>query len=235
MSRQAASNRIHTGCPKKMYHICFVYSFYSFQLSQLRPTSKDSQFHGDLLTLPMYSVASSWLSLWHVLEVSVFLGHTALLGVWPPRPNIRLGKSREWPQGSPVSSSQGFWCSLVLQVPHKKNQERWNPANMVASSQRRKGRKRQDPLKRSCSQARLLRDVRVWVAGPSSWNDCWLSAPAHFEFRARKKRLSTAMYRRVMTVTVSPATFKSERWLQARLRRTRGLKNNARLAHLTRQ
>ena len=84
-----------TGCPKKIYHICFVYSFYSFQHSQLRPTSKDSQFHGDLLTLPMDSVASSWLSLWHVLEVSVFLGHTALLGVWPPRPNIRLGKSRE--------------------------------------------------------------------------------------------------------------------------------------------
>ena len=134
-------------------------------------------------------------------------------------------------------SSQGFWCPLVhntLQVPHKKNPERWNPANMVASSRRRKGRKRR-PLKRSCSQARLSRDVRVWVAGPSSWNDCWLSVPAHFEFRARKKRLSAAMYRRVMTVTVSPATFKSERWLQARLMRTRGLKINARLAHLTRQ
>ena len=39
----------------------------------------------------------------------------------------------------------------------------------------------------------------------------------------------------VMTVTVSPATFKSERWLQARLMRTRGLKIYARLAHLTRQ
>ena len=78
-----------------MYHICFVYSFYSFQHGQLRPTSKDGQFHGDLLTLPMDSVASSWLSLWHVLEVSVFLGHTALLGVWPSRPNIRLGTSRE--------------------------------------------------------------------------------------------------------------------------------------------
>ena len=78
----------YTGCPKKMYHICFAYSFYSFQHSQLRPTSKDSQFHGDLLTPPMVSVASSWLPLWHVLEVSVFLGHTALLGVWPPRPYI---------------------------------------------------------------------------------------------------------------------------------------------------
>ena len=99
---------ICTGCPKKMYHICFVYSFYSFQHSQLRPTSKDSQFHGDLLTLPMDSVASSWLSLWHVLEVPVFLGHTAMLGVWLPRPNIRLGKSREWPQGSPVSKFPRF-------------------------------------------------------------------------------------------------------------------------------
>ena len=89
---------------QKMYHICFVYSFYSFQHSQLRPTSKDSQFHGDLLT-PMDSVASSWLSLSHVLELSVFLGHTALLGVWPPRP---LGKSREWPQGSPVSKLPRF-------------------------------------------------------------------------------------------------------------------------------
>ena len=42
------------------------------------------------------------------------------------------------------------------------------------------------------------------------------------------------MYRRVMTVTVSPATFESERWLQARLMRTRGLKINAHLSHLTR-
>ena len=92
---------------QKMY-ICFVYSFYRFQHSQLRPISKDSQFHGDLLTLPMDSVASSWLSLWHVLEVSVFLGHTALLCVWPPRPNIRLGKSRKWPQGSPVSKFPMF-------------------------------------------------------------------------------------------------------------------------------
>ena len=50
---------------------------------------------------------------------------------------------------------------------------------------------------------------------------------------ARVKQV--AMYRRVMTVTVSPATFKSERWLQARLMRTRSLKINARLAHLTRQ
>ena len=43
------------------------------------------------------------------------------------------------------------------------------------------------------------------------------------------------MCRRFMTVTVSPATFKSERWLQAHLKRTRGLQINARLAHLTRQ
>ena len=172
-----------------MYHICFVYSFYSFQHSQLRPTSKDSQFNGDLLTLPTDSVASSWLSLWHVLEVSVFLGHTALFGFWPPRPNIRLDKSREWPQGSPDSKFPRFLVHNNLQVPHKKNPERWNPANMVASSRRRKGRKRR-PLKRSCSQARLSQDVRVWVAGSSSWNDCWLSVPAHFEFRARTKRLA---------------------------------------------
>ena len=94
---------MYIGYPKKVYHICFLYSFYSFQHSQLRPASKDSQFHGDLLTLPMDSAASSCLSLWHVLEVSVFLGHTALLGVWPPRPTLRLGKSRELPQGWPVS------------------------------------------------------------------------------------------------------------------------------------
>ena len=128
-----------------MYHICFVYSFYSFQHSQLRPTSKDSQFHGNLLTLPMDSVASSWISLWHVLEVSVFLGHTALLGVWPPRPNIRLGKSREWPQGSPVSKFPRFLVAPGAQyssgTPQKKNPEWWNPANMVASTRRRKGRK----------------------------------------------------------------------------------------------
>ena len=43
------------------------------------------------------------------------------------------------------------------------------------------------------------------------------------------------MCRRVMTVTVSPATFKTEGWLQERLMHTRGLKINARLAHLTRQ
>ena len=117
-------------------------------------------------------------------------------------------------------SSQGLWCPLVhktLQVPHKKNLEWWNPANMVASSRRRKGRKRCRGLKRSCSQVRLSRDVRVWVAGPSSWSDCCLSVPAHYEFRTHKNRLSPAMYRRVMTVTVSPASFKSERWLQADL------------------
>ena len=56
----------------------------------------------------MDSAASSWLSLWHVLEVSVFFGHTALLGVWPSRPNIRLGKSREQPQGSPISKFSRF-------------------------------------------------------------------------------------------------------------------------------
>ena len=159
-------------------------------------------------------------------SASCLLGQT--LG-WVNRANDRKDRL--------FQSSQGFWCPLVhntLQVPHNKNPERWNPANVVTSSRRRKGRKSR-PLKRSSSQARLSRDVRVWVAGPSSWNDCWLSVPAHFEFRARKKHLSTAMYRRVITVTVSPATFKSERWLQARVMRTRGLKINARLAHLTRQ
>ena len=93
-------------------------------------------------------------------------------------------------------SSQGFWCPLVhntLQVPHMENPKRWNPANMVASSRRRKGRKR-CPWKRSCSQARLSRDVRVWVAGPCSWNDCWLSVSAHFEFRACKGRLTLARF-----------------------------------------
>ena len=65
-----------------MYHICFVYSFYSFQHSQLRPTSKDSQFHGDLLTLPMDSVASSWLSLWHATSHS----HTT----WAPSHFLRI-------------------------------------------------------------------------------------------------------------------------------------------------
>ena len=221
-----------------MYHICFVYSFYSFQHSQLRPTSKDSQFYGHLLTLHMDSVASSWLSLWHVLEVSVFLGHTAFFGVWPPRPNIRLGKSREWPQGSPVSKIPRFLVPPGAQyssgTPHGKSEAvKSGEHGGQLTETRRKGRKR-CPWKRSCSQARLSRDVRVWVAGPSSWNDCWLSVPAHFEFRACKRRLSTAMYRRLMTVTISPATFKSERWLQARVMRTRGLQINARLAHLTR-
>ena len=61
-----------------------------------------------------------------------------------------------------------------------------------------------------------------------------LSVSAHFEFRVRKKHLSTAIYRRVITVTVSPATFKSKRWCQAQLMLTRCLKIDVRFAHLTR-
>ena len=186
----------------------------------------------------MDSVASSWHHYGTCSKCLYFLAtpHCSASGLlgqtlgWVNRANDR--------KDGLFKSSQGFWCPwctiILFRYPTRKNPERWNQANMVASSRRRKGRKRR-PLKRSCSQARLSRDVRMRVAGPSSWNDCWLSVPAHFEFRARKKRLSTTMYRRVLTVTVSPATFKSERWLQARLMRNRGLKINARLAHLTRQ
>ena len=111
-----------TGSPKTMYHICLDYSFYSFRHSQLRPTTKDSQFYGDLLTLP--SVERSWLSLWHVLEVSVFLGYTALFGVWPPQPYIWLGKSRELPQGSPVSKSPKFLVPPGAQYSSGTSQEK---------------------------------------------------------------------------------------------------------------
>ena len=125
-------------------------------------------------------------------------------------------------------TTQGFcspWCTILFRYPTRKIRRgeirrTWGQLTEAQGKIRR-------PLKRSCSQARLSRDVRVWVAGLSSWNLCWLSVSAQVEFRARKKRLSTAMYRRVMTVTVSPATFKSERWLQARLMRTIGLKINS--------
>ena len=160
-------------------YICLVHSFCSFLHRQLRPASKDSLFHGDLLTLPIDSVARPWLSLWHVLEVSVFIGHTALLGVWPLRPNIWLGKSRELPQGPPVSKFPRFLVPPGAQYSSGTPQEKsrggeirrtWWLAHWGAWGDER-------PLQRG-SQASLLRDVRVWAAGPSSWNDCWLSVSA---------------------------------------------------------
>ena len=60
-----------TGCPKKVYHICFAHSFHTFLRSLLKHTSKDSQNHGDLLTPPPDSVTCSWRSRCHVLEVGV--------------------------------------------------------------------------------------------------------------------------------------------------------------------
>ena len=60
-----------TGCPKKMYHICFAHSFHTFLRNLLKHTSKDSQIHGDLLTPPPASVTCPWRSRCHVLEVGV--------------------------------------------------------------------------------------------------------------------------------------------------------------------
>ena len=146
-----------------MYHICLVHSFYSSLHSQLRPTSKDSQFHGDLLTPPMDSVARSWLSPWHVLEVPVFLGQAALLGVWPPWPNIWLGKSRELPQGSSVSKFPKFLVPPGAQyssgTPQEKIQRVKSSEHGGQLTEAHGGITR--PLKRSCSQARFSRDVRV--------------------------------------------------------------------------
>ena len=153
--------------------------------------------------------------------MSVFLGHTALLGVWPPRPNIRLGKSREWPQGSPVSKFPSFLVPLGAQYSSGTPRGKYGAVKtgehggQLTEAQREK----KDAHWNGPAARPGYRGMFVWVAGPSSRNDCWLSVPAHFEFGARKKRLSTAMHRRGMTVTVSPATFKSERWRQARLTR----------------
>ena len=61
----------YTGCPKKMYHICFAHSFHTFLRNLLKHTSKDSQIHGDLLTPPPDSVTCPWRSRCHVLEVGV--------------------------------------------------------------------------------------------------------------------------------------------------------------------
>ena len=117
-----------TGCPQKMYYICFVHRFYSFLHNQLRPTSKDSQFHGYLLTLPIESVARSWLPLCmsRARSVCISLAHhiarrLALLGQafgWVNRTNCNKDRL--------FASSQGFRCPLVhntLQVPHKKSPE----------------------------------------------------------------------------------------------------------------
>ena len=60
-------------------------------------------------------------------------------------------------------SSQGFWCPLVhntLQVPQNINPERWNPANMVASSRRRKGKKRRPFCNEPRVVANYLRSMR---------------------------------------------------------------------------
>ena len=222
-----------------MYHICFVYCFYSFQHSQLRPTSKDSQFHMEIYWHYLWTLSRVHGSHYGTYSKCLYFlatPHCSASGLLGQTLH-RLGKSREWPQESPVSKCPMFLVPPCAQYSSGTPQEKsWavkfgEHGGQLTEAQREKRR----PLIRSCSQARLSRDVRVWVAVPFSWNDCWLSVPAHFELRARKKRLSTARYRRVMTVTVSPATFKSERWLQARLKRTRVLKINARLAHLTRQ
>ena len=80
-------------------------------------------------------------------SASDLLGHTFS---WVNRANDRKDRL--------FQSSQGFWCPLVhntLQVPHKKNPERWNPANMVVSSRRRK-RQKKTPLETVLQPGRVI-------------------------------------------------------------------------------
>ena len=106
----------HTGCPKKMYHICFAHSFHTFLRNLLKHTSKDSQIHGDLLTPPPDSVTRPWRSRCHVLEVSTVLGHaqrcsaSGLLGLVS---TCGGGNPPDGSTNSLVQDTWGFWCPLV--------------------------------------------------------------------------------------------------------------------------
>ena len=154
------------------------------------------------------------LTLWHVLEVSVFLGHTTLLGIWPPRPDIWLGESRKLPQGSPVSELPRFsgapWCTILFRYPTRKLQGGGGVKSGEHGGQLTDTRgEMRRPSKWS------WREPGQVIAGCSCVNrwsiflnrllvEC---AGAIGFFRVCKKPLNTARYRRVMTVTVSPAEF----------------------------
>ena len=100
------------------------------------------------------------------------------------RPNIWPGKSRELPQGSPVSKFPRVPPGAQYSSGTPQEKSRWVKSGEHGGQLTEAHGEIRRPMKWSCSQVRLSRDVRVWVAGPSSWNDCWLSVSAHFEFGA---------------------------------------------------
>ena len=60
------------GVPEK-YHICLANAFFVFPRISFKRTSRASQFHGNLLALPVDHVTCSYHSGWHVFEVPAFL------------------------------------------------------------------------------------------------------------------------------------------------------------------
>ena len=121
----------HTGCPQKMYHICFAHSFHTFLRSLLKHTSKDSQIHGDLLTPLPDSVTCPWRSRCHVLEMSTVLGHaqrcsaSGLLGL------VSTCGGGNSPDGSTNSQFQNTYIGFLVpsgtrrlsRIPLRKNLE----------------------------------------------------------------------------------------------------------------
>ena len=133
-----------TGCPKKCTTFVLlivsivsntassdlhqkIASFMEIYWHYLRTLSRVHGSHYSTCSKCLYFLATPHCA------ASGLLGQT--LG-WVNRANDRKDRL--------FQSSQGFWCPLVhntLQIPYKKNPERWNPANMVASPRRRKGKK----------------------------------------------------------------------------------------------